>query len=306
MGGKVKHVLRVMEIERFAIHDGPGIRTVVFLQGCPLFCPWCANPESQGIKKQLLYVESKCVKCKKCVSHCPKDAIDVVDNRLVFNRDVCGECQICGEVCPQHAIRFSGIPKSIDEILSEVMKDEDYYQESKGGLTISGGEPFVQYEGFLALIKAGKNKGLHIAVETTGNIDINKIIEAEPYIDLFLFDVKHIDKMKLQEVTGADLDKIIKNLAYIAAKNPNKIIMRVPVIPTFNYEDETIEEILEMAAKYHVKEVHLLPYHTLGKNKYDQIGKQYTFVHSKMLDKKALDQYICIGEKKGVKVVVGG
>lgn len=297
---------RVMDIERFALHDGPGIRTVVFLQGCPLFCPWCANPESQIIKKQLMHMESKCTKCKACLSNCPKDAISFIDDRMVFNRDSCGECEICAGVCPNNAIHFSGKVKSTDEIVDEVMKDKEYYEDSNGGMTISGGEPFVQYEDFLQLLKEGKKRELNIAVETTGNVDINKIIEAEPYIDLFLFDIKHVENEKLKEVTGGDLNKILKNLEYISSKNPNKIIIRVPVIPTFNYEDKIINEIIYLAYKYKVNEVHLLPFHTLGKNKYEQIGKKYEFPDVKMLKKEDLKKYIKMGLMKGVKVIIGG
>ena len=299
-------MLRVMEIERFALHDGPGIRTVVFLQGCPLFCPWCANPESQIIRKQLMYFEDKCVKCKTCLVNCPKKAIKFIDNELVFNRNMCGECQVCGDVCPKNAIRFSGQNKSIDEIMLEVMKDKDYYDDSNGGITISGGEPFVQYEGFLNLLKESKRKGLNIAVETTGNVDLSRIIEAEPFIDLFLFDIKHVDKKKLFEITGGDLEKILSNLEYISSKNLNKVIIRVPVIPTFNYDDKTLNEIIDLACKYKVKELHLLPFHNLGKNKYEQIDRKYQFADMKMLDKKELNKYLDIGENKGITIKIGG
>lgn len=299
-------MLRIMEIERFALHDGPGIRTVVFLQGCPLHCPWCANPESQSIKKQLMYIESKCVKCKTCLVNCPKKSIDFIDDRMVFNRKTCGECELCGEVCPNHAIHFAGINKSIDEIIFEVMKDKEYYDDSNGGLTISGGEPFLHYEEYLKLLKEGKKQGLNIAVETTGNADIEKISEAEPYIDLFLFDIKHINNKKLNEVTGGNLDKILKNLEYISSINPDKIIIRVPIIPTFNYDDKTINEIIDLACKYKIKEVHLLPFHNLGKNKYDQIDRKYEFANMKMLDKNELKKYLDIGNRKGVKIKIGG
>lgn len=297
---------RVMDIERFALHDGPGIRTVVFMQGCPLFCPWCANPESQVVKKQLMHIESKCTKCKTCLRNCPKDAINFIDDKIIFNRDLCGECEICGGVCPNNAIHFSGKIKGINEIIDEVMKDKEYYDDSNGGMTISGGEPFVQYEDFLQLLKEGKKRELNIAVETTGNVDINKIIEAEPYIDLFLLDIKHVEKEKLKEVTGGDFDKIVKNLEYISSKNPNKIIIRVPVIPTFNYKDKIINEIIDLAYKYRVKEVHLLPFHTLGRNKYDQIGKKYEFAKMSILSKDELKKYLDVGMDKGMKIIIGG
>lgn len=297
---------RVMDIERFAIHDGPGIRTVVFLQGCPLFCPWCANPESQIIKKQLMHMKNKCTKCKSCLMTCPKSAINFINDKIVFNRDLCGECETCGNICPNNAIHFSGLEKTVEEIIAEVMKDKDYYDDSNGGITISGGEPFFQYKEFLELLKEAKQKGLNIAVETTGNVDINRIIEAEPYIDLFLFDIKHIEREKLKEVTGGELDKILRSLEYISSKNPEKIIIRVPVIPTFNYEDKIINEIIDLACKYEIKEIHLLPFHTLGKNKYDQIDKKYKFADLSMLDKNELKKYIDIGIIKGVKIVIGG
>jgi pyruvate formate lyase activating enzyme len=301
------NTLRVMEVERFAIHDGPGIRTVVFLQGCPLRCPWCANPESQIIKKQLMYKENKCVKgCNICIEKCPKNAIRFIGDKLVFNRSLCGDCQLCGDECPHGAIVFSGVNKSIEDIMTEVMRDKDYYEYSEGGITVSGGEPFVQYEGFLGLLKESKRQGLHTAVETTGNVDMANLIEAEPYIDLFLFDMKHVDNNKLKEVTNGDFDIIIRSLEYISSKNSEKIIIRVPVIPSFNYDDDTIEEIFRIAQKNKIREVHLLPYHTLGKNKYEQIGKKYELTNIKMLNKSELSKYVDIGNKKGLRIVIGG
>lgn len=251
-------------------------------------------------------MKNKCTKCKSCLMTCPKSAINFINDKIVFNRDLCGECEICGNICPNNAIHFSGLDKTVEEIIAEVMKDKDYYDDSNGGVTISGGEPFVQYKEFLELLKEFKQKGLNIAVETTGNVDINRIIEAEPYIDLFLFDIKHIEREKLKEATGGDLDKILRSLEYISSKSPEKIIIRVPVIPTFNYEDKIINEIIDLACKYEIKEIHLLPFHTLGKNKYDQIDKKYKLDDLSMLDKNELKKYIDIGIIKGVKIVIGG
>ncbi|CUH95066.1 hypothetical protein P22_1135 [Propionispora sp. 2/2-37] len=222
-----------------------------------------------------------------------------------INRGLCGECQICGDLCPHNAIRFAGINRTIAEIIAEVMKDMEYYQESNGGLTISGGEPFVQYEGFLTLIRESKQQGLHIAVETTGHVDMAKMVEAEPYIDLFLFDLKHTDRRVLKEVTGAELDKVLKNLEYIAAQSPAKLILRIPVIPTFNDNGETLRQMFALAVQYQVREVHLLPYHTLGKNKYNQIGKKYNFIDGN-IDKKLLNTFLDAAETKGLTIVIGG
>jgi pyruvate formate lyase activating enzyme len=302
----MKITLKIMEMERFAIHDGAGIRTIVFLQGCPLHCPWCSNPESQNIRKQLLYMENKCVGCGKCVQACPVSVISFEKGKPVFHREHCIGCESCANACPQHAIRFLGIDKTIDEVLAEVMRDEDYYEDSGGGITISGGEPFVQYAGFLELLRSSKMVGLNTAVETTGNTDLEKIKEAEPYIDTFLFDFKHSNPSKLKAVTGGDFFTILTNLEYLARVCPDKIILRVPVIPSFNYDEVTIGEIFDIACKNHILKVHLLPFHTLGKGKYAQLGIHYPFTEEKMLARRDLEPFQTIGRKKGLTICIGG
>ncbi|WP_119865394.1 glycyl-radical enzyme activating protein [Clostridium isatidis] len=299
-------MIKLIEIERFALHDGPGIRTVVFLQGCSLYCPWCANPESQIINKHLMHYKNKCIKCKACLKVCPIKAIDFKGNKIIFNRKICNSCDKCAEACTQNAIAFCGEEKSIEEIIKEIMKDKDYYEDSKGGVTISGGEPFLQYKELLELLRAIKGKNIHTAVETTGNVEYEKFIMAEPLIDLFLFDIKHLNKDKLKDITGGDLNKIIKNLNYIALKNPDKLIVRVPVIPDFNYDDKVINEIMEFVSSYKIKELHLLPFHNLGKNKYEQLGRSYLYKDMKNLNKAELLKYIELGESMNIKVKIGG
>ena len=263
--------LAMMEVERFAIHDGPGIRSTVFLQGCPLRCPWCANPESQTIGKKRMYYEKKCTGCGRCLENCPNHALNVQDGKLVCDKKLCTQCGNCQKACLNDAVSFSGIEMSVEEVKQAVLRDRDYYEESGGGVTISGGECFVQFDGLMQLLKAFKEENLHTAVETCGQTKLEYIKEAFPYIDLFLFDLKHVDPERFHEVTKGSLADILNNIKYIANEDPDKIVIRVPVVPDFNYDDKTIHGILSFAKEQGIKEVHLLPYHTFGINKYHQM-----------------------------------
>lgn len=303
---KEKKDVSIIEIERFAIHDGPGIRSVVFLQGCPLHCPWCANPESQTIGSKLMYNAQKCVRCGKCVIHCPTKAIRFDGMSLNFDRKSCIQCKTCANGCLQDAIQFNGELQSVEQIVAMVMRDKDYYDTTGGGVTISGGECFVQFDRFMELLKRFKQENLHIAVETCGQTSLENIKEVFPYVDLFLFDLKHIDADKFYHVTGGNLEIILTNIAYIAKKDPDKIILRVPVIPDFNYQDMVLKNILYLAKEYGIKHVHLLPYHTFGIGKYEQLGIPYTMESTVSLHKDELKIYSELGEEIGIKVHIGG
>ena len=298
--------LAMMEVERFAIHDGPGIRSTVFLQGCPLRCPWCANPESQTIGKKRMYYEKKCTGCGRCLSNCQNHALSVQDGKLVCDKKLCTQCGNCQKACLNDAVSFSGIEMSVEEVKQAVLRDRDYYEEYGGGVTISGGECFVQFEGLMKLLKAFKEEKLHTAVETCGQTKLEYIKEAFPYIDLFLFDLKHIDPEKFHEVTKGNLADILNNIKYIASEDPDKIIIRVPVIPDFNYDDETIHGILSFAKEQGIKEVHLLPYHTFGINKYHQMGIPYPMKATESLTKDDLNDHKKMGEDMGLHIKIGG
>ena len=294
-------MINVSNIERFATHDGPGIRTTIFLQGCSLHCPWCANPETWTSYPVLMHDVTKCIHCHHCQSICEKKAITFPFH---WDEKKCSECHRCENECLEEAISFSSQAMEIEEVVQEVLKDKDYYNQSKGGITISGGEPFYQFEEFLRLIKAIKKEELHLAVETTGNYPLEKLKQALPYIDLFLFDCKHLDKEKLQKVTGGNLDFILNNLAYLSKHCPNRVIVRMPVIPFFN--EELCTNVIDFTKEYGLKEMHLLPFHSLGKKKWDQVQRNYLYKEQTMMKKEELLKYIEYGQEQGILVKIGG
>lgn len=296
-------MINVFNIEKFATHDGPGIRTTIFLKGCPLHCPWCANPESWSIQPVLMYDARKCQHCLRCVNNCPMHALSL-ENGFSYLKDKCIHCHQCEQTCLSEAISFAGKEMEIEEIVKEVLKDKDYFENSQGGVTISGGEPFLQFENFLKLIKQLKKEGLHVAVETTGNYVQDYLKKALPYIDLFLFDIKHINEKKLKEITGGNLKVIMNNFKYLLSKAPEKVVMRVPVIPGFN--DDVIYDIIDLASFLNVQEINLLPYHSLGKNKWEQLQKEYFNNDLKMMNKEELEKYQHYVENQPIKLKIGG
>lgn len=294
----------VLEVERFALHDGPGIRTTVFLQGCPLHCPWCANPESQGIKPLLMHYPKKCFHCGRCVAACPEKVIRFVDNMPVFLRRDCPDCNVCVETCLQSAIKRVGKRMSVDDVMKIVIRDIDYYKASGGGVTFSGGEAAAHPEMLLSLLEACSEKGLHTAVETCGNVPSANLERILPYVDLFLFDIKHLDEVKLKECTGGDLRLILRNLDLIVKSGRCGVTFRIPCIPGFNLDEDFFINLYDLAKESGIRQVDLLPYHTLGKDKYTQLGMKYLYPE-KPLDKKDLLGFKQAGESRGLVVTFG-
>lgn len=284
----------VMDIQRFCVHDGPGIRTVVFLKGCPMHCPWCSNPESQSRKRVLLHDTKKCTGCGACQSSCPNSVIgmkmDGGRRIAVFEREKCTACGSCGSSCPAGAITYSGTAMTASVILDEVRKDADYYNLSGGGVTLSGGEALSIGSELSELLKQFKAEGYHVAVETCGQFSYDAVENCMNDVDLFLYDVKHVEKERLNTVTGGDAGVIIENLKRLV-KEGRKVVVRIPVIPGFNHTIKDMEEITETVKSCGVMQMELLPYHTLGKSKYDKLGRDYALGDTPMLSMEDLKIY---------------
>ncbi len=306
MSSMIEPALRVMEVERFATRDGPGIRTTVFLKGCPLHCPWCANPESQRPEPQLLWFEGRCTACGACVSACSRGARAITSGeKPLMDRALCAVCGACVHACGQNALRLCGEERTPSDLLAEVVRDKDYYEASGGGVTVSGGEPFAQALGLGAFLDLCKSAGLSTAVETCGAFSAEAWDTCPTKPDLFLFDVKHADEARLRAVTGGDLPLIRQNLARAVASGA-KVVARVPVIPGFNHDETSMRGIFQLVGSCGVGQVDLLPYHTLGKNKYAALGLQYAMGDGPMLHEQDLLPWQQIARDMGFAASTGG
>jgi len=264
----------VFNIQKFSIHDGPGIRTTVFLKGCTLACDWCANPESQNSKAQLMYLEQKCNSNYACVSVCEPKALVAGEEGLKINFDACNLCGKCIDVCPENALKICGSQMSVEEVMMEVVKDMPFYENSGGGMTLSGGEPLLNINFAVELLKGAKALGIHTAVETCGMINTNSIEKALPFTDLFLYDFKMTDEGELKKMTGAEKKLVVKNLEFLNKEDAH-IILRCIIIPGINDNDEHFETIADFSSKYkNIEAVNIMPYHQYGLNKYPQLGRK--------------------------------
>ena len=302
MSGK----LPVFNIERFAIHDGEGIRTAVFLQGCPLNCLWCANPESRHIGPQLMFSEKKCAGCGTCMQKCPKKAITLNGGKARIDRAACVSCGTCEQVCPNGAMQISGNWTTAEDIFSVIVRDADYYRQTHGGVTFSGGEALLHIDSLMPLLEECAEAGIAVDFETCGHVPVESFQKAFPYTEQFLFDVKTADPEVFRRCTGGRLSLVLNNLHWLAEKEPGKIILRVPVIPDVNHGQKEMESIFRLAVQEHISRVDLLPYHTLGMIKYAQLGLEYPFPVRQGLSVKELELYAAEGMKMGLDIRVGG
>ena len=262
----------IFDIQKFVLDDGPGIRTVVFLKGCTLRCVWCCNPESYQIKPELGFFVSRCNNCGDCISVCPDNAINKGVSSVVINHDLCSVCEKCIDVCPTSALRIFGKTVSASEIIEEVIKDKDYFINSNGGITLSGGEALMQIDFAISILKLAKDNGLHTCIETAGNVPQHSISRILPYVDLFLFDYKLTDDTLHKKCTGANNQLILENFDFIYHSG-TEMVMRCPIIPGINDTEEHFKGIVLMSQKYPaINGVELKPYHEYGKDKYFQVG----------------------------------
>lgn len=299
-------ILPVFNIERFSIHDGPGIRTAVFLQGCPLRCKWCANPESQKCGQKLMHLKTKCIGCAGCVNICPKGASFIEDNKAVIDRRKCDNCGKCVSACIGNALKISGEYLYTDQIYEILMRDMDYYTATGGGVTFSGGEALLHIEELSGLLNNLNESGIHRAVETCGYVEKDKIDKAIESFDLFLYDVKTLNSDKFSYYTGGRLGTVLENLKILASYDPEMIVVRIPVIPGLNNTVIEIREIFSYIKKLGINRADLLPYHTLGVTKYEQLGMEYELKNIKALNRNDMGEYIMEGESMGLKLSIGG
>ena len=264
----------ILNIQRFCTDDGPGIRTTVFLKGCPLHCIWCHNPESQAKRHEIMYNSKKCVACGRCAVVCHKNCHSL-EAMHKFEREMCIGCGACAEVCPTGALELYGKSITVDEVYSEVARDKVFYETSGGGVTISGGDPLFQPYFTAELLKMCKENGIHTTIETSGFADERVLLTVLKYCDLVLFDIKETDEERHKQYTGVCLTPILENLRLV---NEKKIpfIIRAPIIPTLNDREahfkslKTIRESMEFC-----QGIQIMPYHKTGSYKYELLNRSY-------------------------------
>jgi pyruvate formate lyase activating enzyme len=264
---------RIFDIQRFSIHDGPGIRTTVFLKGCPLRCLWCHNPESISPEPLLSFLADKCISCGDCVPVCPNQAHVMDDQQKhIFLRDQCDTCGDCAKICPSGALEIIGKDLSYEEVLETALRDRLFYEDSGGGVTLSGGEPLLQIDFAEALLEGVHKAGVHTAVETAGHVMFNRIERVMPHTDLFLFDLKETDNSRHKEFTGVPNTRIIDNLKSLHDADAS-VLVRMPTIPGLNDRQEHFENVARLLEPMpNLLGVEVMPYHSLGTSKLPRLG----------------------------------
>ena len=300
---------RVFNIQHYSIHDGPGIRTTVFINGCPLRCVWCQNPESQSMAPSIFFMTEKCTGCGQCVEACPERVITVINGKSSTNRALCKGCGKCAEVCPNEARELIGKEMSVGQVFKDVNSDAIFYQRSGGGVTVSGGDPVAQPDFVIAILKMCKDAGLHTALETSGVAPWPIVKKILSYTDMVLYDLKHMDGEAHKRFTGKSNKLALANAKKIVAEFPHiAFVARVPLIPGYNDSEENIARTARFIAEElrdSIK-VHLLPYHKLGTIKYERMEDTGKIIHIEPPSDEYMQKLRQIGESFDLITAVGG
>lgn len=299
----------IVNIERFAIHDGPGIRTVIFLKGCPLRCWWCSTPESQDVFPEMGYFANKCMRCAKCAEVCPVKAIAISSSgEILTERQLCDNCGKCVEVCSTGARTMMGKEVTVGQVVEEVEKDSIFYWNSGGGVTLSGGEPTMQPKFSMEILKACKESGMHTAMETCGYVKWDILDEMLKYLDLVYIDIKHMSSVEHTKLIGERNELILENTRKIAAEYADiSLIIRIPIIPRYNDSIENIVSTAKFVRRLkRVERIELLPYHKFGVSTYRVLLRDYPLLNLEVPHEDHLRDLEELIRSYDIQVQIGG
>lgn len=296
----------IFNIQKFSVHDGPGIRTTVFMKGCPLRCRWCSNAESINPTPEPGIIVERCTGCGECVDTCPENTIAINDGKVSIDRSICTACKQCIPSCPEEAITIYGETVTVNEVLKEVLKDRSFYSGSGGGVTVSGGEPLKQPEFVLELFRNCKEEGISTCLDTCGYAPEEVLREVLQYTDNVLFDLKHMNVDRHKEFTGVDNERIKKN-AEIVSVSEAEVLFRIPLIGGVNSDEDNIRETAEFIKSLgEDNRIELLPYHRLGIGKYKMLGRDYSGQDFETPDEEMIEKLKDIFIHHGTHCDVGG
>ena len=300
----------IFNIQKFSTHDGDGVRTTIFFKGCPLRCMWCHNPESQHYYKELIFHQHKCTACGRCVAKCKQGANSIVDGKIVFDRSKCTACGVCTDWCITEARELAGKEYTVDALVKEAMKDKIFYEQSGGGVTLSGGEVMAsQHMDYVEEVcrKLHEN-GVSVFIDTSGYTDYENLKRILPYVDVFLYDIKVMDPEDHKKYIGVDNSLILENLKKLSDEGAG-LYIRLPIIQQVNATDEHIESGIHFLKKnnIHARQVNLLPYHDIGKGKYASLDMEYHDDEMSVPVSELMEHFKSMFEEQGFnKVNIGG
>jgi len=297
----------LFDIKQYAIHDGPGIRTTLFFKGCPLHCWWCHNPEGISPDRELTFKPNRCLDdCNLCLTSCPESALSKPDGRIRVDQDRCRVLGKCAEACPTEALEVVGQSWTVDEVMREIRKDRIFYERSGGGVTFSGGEPLQQAEFLTALLEECKKDGLHTVIDTSGHAPFGRLDSIRDKVDLFFYDLKHMDPEKHREMTGVSNELILDNLSRLS-ETGSRIQIRVPLVPGVNDKAGHTRRMADFLASLPgIRDISLLPYHNMGSQKYKNLNVSYSDPDTEPPSKDTVAGIRKALEDQGFRVRIGG
>ncbi len=294
----------IFNIQRFSTHDGKGIRTLIFYKGCPLRCQWCSNPESQSFDYSIMYDKRNCKNFRDCIKS-NKAITETNENGICINRRLLQNPEKLKNICASKALIVSGEKKTVNQLLEEIEKDTPFYLKD-GGVTLSGGEPLSQDSELISLLQELENRNIGVNIETTLHVNWEKVERCIGLVETFLVDLKHTDKNKFKLFTGGDAELVMNNLKKLAYSGAH-IIIRIPVIPGFNHSENEMTQIIDFVSSLKdVSEIHFLPYHTFGVEKYKMLGMKYSFANIKQVQNSEIRTYVEYAQLKMFKTKIGG